>query len=211
MGLAPRGTSMTIVAKEREINGDMKGRNASSLSQFSDTRFGRRGLQGEQSCSRWRAAGEITASGDNTSRCWTFDAYSCWNRVHSARRGALLKNYRGSIRIPITRPPKPIAVLASFSSLTSQTSGGKHLTRGARLERLRQTSPRAGLPRDLEQLARETADAPALSDTRLAAIAFTISSSAQHMCAIRCGRRVALARDVRPADGCAREVGWVAG
>ena len=41
-GLAPRGTSMAIDVKECEINGDMKGRNVSSLSQFSDTRLGRR-------------------------------------------------------------------------------------------------------------------------------------------------------------------------
>lgn len=46
-GLAPRGTSMTIEVKERDINGDMKGRNDSSLSQFNDMRLGRRGLYGE--------------------------------------------------------------------------------------------------------------------------------------------------------------------
>ena len=46
-GLAPRGTSMTSDVKEPDKNGDTKGRNASSLSQFSDTRLGRRGLQGE--------------------------------------------------------------------------------------------------------------------------------------------------------------------
>jgi hypothetical protein len=46
-GLAPRGTSMTKDVKEPEINGDTKGRNASSLSQLSDTRLGRRELEGE--------------------------------------------------------------------------------------------------------------------------------------------------------------------
>ena len=47
MELAPRGTSMTIDDKERERNGDMKGRNNSSQSQFNDARLGRRGAPGE--------------------------------------------------------------------------------------------------------------------------------------------------------------------
>ena len=80
--------------------------------------------------------------------------------------------------------PELVVVLASFSSLTSQTSGGKHLTKGTRLVRLRQTSPSAGSSRDLEQLAKATADVLALSDTRIAAMTRTISSSAQHLCAI---------------------------
>jgi hypothetical protein len=41
------GVSMTININEREINGVLKGRNSSSLSYSSDTRFGRRGLPGE--------------------------------------------------------------------------------------------------------------------------------------------------------------------
>lgn len=47
MGLAVRGTSMMNDVKEREINNDMKGINVSSLSQFNDTRLGRRGLEGK--------------------------------------------------------------------------------------------------------------------------------------------------------------------
>jgi hypothetical protein len=48
-GLAPRGTSMTIEVKEREMKGDTKGRKVSSLSQFNDARLGRSGLWGEYS------------------------------------------------------------------------------------------------------------------------------------------------------------------
>jgi len=40
----------------------------------------------------------MTAPGEKTFSCWTFGAYSCRNRVHSARSGALLKNCRGSVR-----------------------------------------------------------------------------------------------------------------
>ena len=127
---------------------------------------------------------EISSSGEETSRRWTFDAYRCWNRVHSLRSGALRKNYQESIRSKYTPTAECVETLTNFSSLVSQTSGGKHFTRGARLERLRQTSPRAGSSRDLEQLASETADAFALSSTRFAAMVLTISSSPQHRCAI---------------------------
>lgn len=79
-------------------------------------------------------------------------------------------------------PSRRVATLTSFPSLISQTSGGKHFTKGTRLDRLRQTSVRAGSSRDLEQLASETADALASSKTRCAAIDLTISSSPQHLC-----------------------------
>ena len=74
--------------------------------------------------------------------------------------------------------------LASSPFLYSQTSGGKHLIKGARLERHRQTSQSTGSSRDLEHLANATADAVDLSDTRIAAIEITISLRPQQLWAM---------------------------
>ena len=83
-------------------------------------------------------------------------------------------------------PSKPVFILARLFSLTTsfQMSGGKHCTKGAGQGRLRQTSPRTACWRDLEQVANATADAFVLSVTRFAAMAVTISSNDQHLCAI---------------------------
>ncbi len=80
--------------------------------------------------------------------------------------------------------------LASTSFLYSQTPGGKHLIKGERLERLRQTSQSTGSSRDLEHLANATADAVALSDTKIAEIALTISFSPQQLWAIWVGSTI---------------------
>jgi len=72
----------------------------------------------------------------------------------------------------------------SESSLYSQTSGGKHLIKGTRLERHRQTSQSTGSSRDLEHLANARAEAVALSKTRIAAIEVTISLTLQQLWAM---------------------------
>ena len=58
------------------------------------------------------------------------------------------------------------------------------MIKGARPERHRQTSQSTGSSRDLEHLANATADAVALSDTRIAAIEVTISLSPKQLWAI---------------------------
>jgi len=78
MGLALRGTSMTIGVQEWGMGGDM---NVSSLSQYSGTRLERRGLYNESvaEADGDGASQEFTAPGEDTSSCWTFKfgAYRC--------------------------------------------------------------------------------------------------------------------------------------